>query len=274
MIIITQPDMRKSVATAQRLVSTLPKQVRFAGSQAINASLASAIRASRERMAQVFDKPTPYTLRGAVVATTATRDTLQGTLGLNTQQAGANVPAGKPVLAEVQGGSRRAKRSEVLLQRAGVLPAGWLTVPGKAARTDAYGNIAIGQLLEVLAWFKVFGTSSAQQQRRGNRNAQRSNISDAGAARKRLGTRNRAGLEYFAVKPGEGGRLKPGIYARQLAGRFHGPVGNRPRPVLIFVPRTQYSKRFDFVQQAQAAVLASFPAAYAAAFRNALATAR
>ena len=90
----------------------------------------------------------------------STRDNLVGSLSIATEAQGGNLPPGKPLLSEVRGGARRAKRSEVLLQRAGVLPAGWLTVPGRGARLDAYGNLQRGQLLQILAFFRTYGAAT------------------------------------------------------------------------------------------------------------------
>lgn len=270
---IIQPDITKSVAAAQRLAQGLPKQVRYAASVAINSALQQGLRAERDRMRQVFDRPTPYVLNRGVVLTPSTKDKLQGQLAVDTRPDGGNVPAGKPLLAEVLGGARRAKRSELLLQRAGVLPSGWLTTPGKGAKTDAYGNISRGQILEILSWFQAYPATNRREGR--VRNSARDNISDQGKARKRKATRSHAGREYFAVQPGaKRGGLRPGVYLRQVGGgRFMGPVA-RPRIVLVFVPRASYQKRFDFVAQAQQAVAAALPAAFSSALRRALETAR
>lgn len=268
---IQQPDITKSVAAAQRLVASMPKQMRYAASVAINQSLRVGYQAEQQRMQQVFDRPTPFVLRGGISVVPSTRDKLVGELAVATQATGANLPPGKPLLAQVQGGTRRAKRSEVLLQRAGILPKGWLAVPGRGAKLDAYGNIARGQILEVLSWFQAYPETNRRAGR--VRNSLRDNITAAGRDRKRAGTRNRAGLEYFAVQPGAKG-LGPGVYARALAGRrFVGPLA-RPRAVLVFVRSAAYARRFDFVAQAEQAIAAALPGAFTAALRNALETAR
>lgn len=269
---IIQPDINKSVAAALRLAQGLPKQVRYAASQAINAALREGLAAERARMQQVFDAPTPYIVGRGVTLTQASPQRLAGELAVDTQPAGSNVPAGKPLLAEVKGGVRRAKRSEVLLQRAGILPAGWLTVPGRGAQLDVYGNLARGQILQILSWFQAYPATNRREGR--VRNSRRDNLSDQGKARRRAGTRTHAGLEYFAIQPGSKGGLRPGVYARRLGGaRFVGPVA-RPRVVLVFVPKAHYQQRFDFAEQAHKAVSAALPRAFTAALHRALETAR
>ncbi len=268
--VIVQPDPTRSVASATSLLQRMPRQLRFAASLAANRSLAAARKALQQRMQQVFDRPTPYTLRGAVGVQTANRDTLTGAVTLATATTAAgNVPAGKPLLAEVRGGGRRLKRSEVLLQRKGLLPVGYLTVPGRGARMDGYGNVSRSQVLEVLSWFQTYAPQGTTR-----RNAWNNNLTDAGRARKRTGTRNRAGVEYFVVQPNDKSRLAPGIYRRQVAGRFVGPVGQRPVVVLLFVRAVQYAKRFDFAETAEQALREAFPAAWRGALRQALETAR
>jgi hypothetical protein len=273
-VTIQQPSPQHTIDAARRRVARMPQQLRFAASVAANAALVAARTAVQQRMPQVFNQPTPYTVRGAVALQPMHRDNLSGSVALATDTTAAgNVPAGKPLLAEVRGGSRRLKRSEVLLQRAGLLPVGYLTVPGRGARLDAYGNMARGQILEVLSWFQTYAARPASAAP-GRRNSWRDNISDKGKARKRAGTRNRAGVEYFALRPGDKQRLPPGIYRRQVAGRFVGPVGQRPVAVLLFVRRAQYTPRLDFAAVAEAAVAATFPQAWPGALRRALETAR
>ena len=138
---IDQPDITKSTQAAVRLLQSMPGQVRYAASRAINSALRVGLQAEQQRMAAVFDRPTPYTLRGGVSVKPSDKTNLVGELAIATVATGANLPPGKPLRAQVRGGARRAKRSEVLLQRAGLLPPSWLTVPGRGAKLDGYGNL-------------------------------------------------------------------------------------------------------------------------------------
>lgn len=270
---IIQPDITKSVAAAMRLAGGLPKQVRYAGTLAINRSVSAALQVQQQRMGQVFDRPTPFVVRGGVVAKSARAETLQASLTINASTTTGQVLPGDALVSEVRGGARRQKRSEVLLQQANLLPRGWLTTPGKGALLDAYGNITRGQVLEILSWFRAYGqTRNATGAKRTD---WRVHLSDQGRQRKQRGTRNRAGFEYFAVTQAtKRGGLPLGIYRRQLSTvRFVGPAAP-VRAVLLFIPRAQYQRRFDFAQQADQAITATFPAAFAAAFRQAMAAAR
>jgi hypothetical protein len=263
---ITHTGLDKAIGTMRGL----PKHARYASAVALNQALRAASLAQRAAMSRSFDRPTPYLLRNAVGIKPAAVSGTGPVVGeVHVVTEGPNAP-GKALRAEVKGGQRRAKRSEVLLRKIGVLPAGHLTVPGRAAKLDAYGNITRGQILELLAWFRAFPETGAT-----GRKAYRDNTSDKGRARKRAGTRNRSGFEYFAVKAADKSRLKPGIYRRALGGtRFVGPVGNRPAAVLIFVPTAAYSQRLAFEEEAERAVRAELPTAFKRAMRRALETAR
>jgi hypothetical protein len=56
-------------------------------------------------------------------------------------------------------------------------------------------------------------------------------------ASKQIAAQRKAGGRFFVVPPG--GRIAPGVYQREFAGRGI-------TPVLIFVKRTAYTRRFDF----------------------------
>lgn len=225
-----------NVAQAVRRAIDVPRQFRFAAANAINDTLFQVQQAERRHMRQVFDRPTPYAISG-VAYSKATPDQLAGEVFVREDGEGGSVAPAKPLRAEVSGGMRRAKRSERLLQKKGLLPQGWLTVPGKAARLDTYGNMQRGQILRVLAWFEAYGATTRSGK------AQRNNTTDRGRQALRRGTARRAGVEYFAIAPGDRtAGLRPGIYERQLAGgRFVGPA-RRPRAVLVFVTGARYRR--------------------------------
>lgn len=258
-------------------LAAIARQVPYATQQAINATLFDARREAIRAMG-VFDRPTRFTLQGPRVEQ-ATKQDLAGQLVIPTDRGGstgegAALPAGKPLLAEVSGGARRFKRSEVLLHRKGILPKGMYTVPGRAARLDSHGNIHIRQLLHILAYFEAYGDRS----RRGQKLA--INTTAEGRARLKRGVGNRAitggfGVEYFAIQPGEKG-LAPGIYERKLTTRrrkFQGPV-QRVRAVLLFVTGAQYKALYQFHDVVKRTVAERYEAHFGAAMDRALATAR
>ena len=113
-------------------------------------------------MPRVFDRPTPYTLRGTRVKPANYKTgRMEASVEFKTDVS-KGTPAEKYLQAEVYGGSRRQKRFEVALQRIGVLPAGMFAVPGKALRLDAFGGIPARTIVQMLSYLQAFGEQGYQ----------------------------------------------------------------------------------------------------------------
>jgi hypothetical protein len=213
-------------------------------------------------MPTVLDRPTPYTQRQLkYVAATAAKPVAAvgfGVVGIadergnviRYQDLGAkNTPAGKYLSTQIDGGARKAKRFELALQSRRILPAGWLAVPGQRAKMDAFGNQSVGEIKQILSYFDAASSKSGSDQ----------NSNFKGREKLRKGTRKTAGLEYFAVQPGDrrtftraSGKTgtkaaQPGIYRRTLFA-----LGSRIEPIVIFVRAASYKRRFDFYNIAKA----------------------
>lgn len=201
----------------------------------INAAIATGLSRTasdvrqvvRARLPGIFDRPTPYTL-GSMFVKTATAQRLEAEVGFKDDRATSNAgtPATYYLLPNVEGGARRNKRFERVLQMAGILPQGWFVVPGAGARLDAYGNMSSGQIIQVLSQLRITPTAGYAR-----------NLSfDARAS---IRAQRKAGGRFFAVRPGSGGKLAPGVYQREFTGR-------NITPVMIFVRGARYRARFDF----------------------------
>lgn len=235
-------------AQVRRNLTKLGKRARYAGMNALNATAFRARADVQYRMRQVFDRPTPYVLNAVRVGRAYT-DYLTATVYLR-YPGGKGVDPNKVLEAEIEGGSRRAKRMEVALQRKGLLWPGWYCVPAKGIppdKIDAYGNVKgsfIVQILSVLQAFSEQGYSANATPRSLKRLAKR------GKTERGYAIIN--GVEYFisrgpgnwfgrgAWKHGQTQRLPPGIWARS------GLHGMHIRPIFAFVRSTHYNKRLDF----------------------------
>jgi len=189
-------------------------------------------------MPRVLDRPTPYTMR-QLRYVGASADRLAAAVGFNvvsvTDERGARIgfrdlgqgetPAGKYLQPNIDGGTRRVKRLEEALRAQGALPDGWLVVPGQGATIDAYGNVARGQVVQVLAQLRIQLLSGTTR-----------NMSFD--ARKQITAQRKAGGRFFVIPPGKG-KQQPGIYQREFNGR-------NITPVFIFVRGATYRRRFDF----------------------------
>lgn len=227
------------------------QQVPFATSVAINRTLVDGYNELGRAIATSFDAPTPWALRG-VRYEKSTKSKLKGRIFLD-DFAGKGIPASKFLKAQVYGGHRRDKRSEALLRSKGLLPSGYVLVPGEAAPLDAYGNIPGAFMVKVLAALQSFGEQGFK-----------ANLVKGSRADKKM---QRAGVAYFVGRPG--GRLPLGIWERRQFAH-----GSAVKPVMIFVRTPVYQVRLDFFEIWQNVVRQRFPEHMRTVLQEALATAR
>ena len=203
------------------------KNLPFAVMQACNAT-AFEIRQVWARTApRAFDRPVPLTSRAAQYRK-ATRAKLFAEVYLRDEAVGGTPPA-KYLLAQVEGGQRRKKGFEILLQQKGAMPPGMFAIAGEGAKLDRYGNVSAGQVSKILSQL-------------GARQDKYQNSTEASA--KRRGRRKRGG-EYFALQQRRG-RLLPGIYER-VGFAF----GSAVRSIFIFTSQANYSPRYNIFALAQ-----------------------
>lgn len=141
-----------------------------------------------------------------------------------------------------------------MLRRAGILPPGMYTVPGKGASLDAYGNMSRGQIVQILSFMSIFGNSSLNSKRMNMKNEKRAALTSKAQ-------------DYFVV-PVNDRKLKlyPGIWRRK---------GNQEIiPVLMFVSQPVYKAIYSLEETAKKVVRNRFRSEFDAALADALRTAR
>lgn len=243
----------------KQLADIKDKQLPFAMSLAINRTAQKVKVAEQHEIRDVFDRPTPY-IQNSVFIKPSKPQTLTAKVWLK-DQAVKGVGADKILAAEITGGQRRLKRYEVALRAAGVLPNGYYTVPGESANIDAYGNISVGQIKQILSFFRTnndvgFTSNSTEQTR----------------AKLAKGSKKKAGISYFVGSPGDG-KSPLGIWRRTHTGSFTGPV--KPlQPILIFVRHTNYEPIFDFKFVAENTINKEFDNEFVKAWNQAKLTAK
>lgn len=222
----------------EREVARQEKQVRLGAAIALTKTARRAEDAIKAKMVEVFDRPTRYTLNATFVkpASAGTKGSqVDLTASVKIKDAELKNQGVVPVnylIHQIDGGTRQSKRFERALQRIGVLPEGWLVVPGRAADLDQYGNMKPSQIVQILSYFQAFGETGY-----------RANSTADTRAKLQRGGRKRYGIAYFAAIPGRArtAHLQPGIYLRQYGG-----LGVALRPVVIFVKSARYTPRLDF----------------------------
>ncbi|CAK0751081.1 conserved hypothetical protein [Gammaproteobacteria bacterium] len=198
---------------------------------AINRALintALAVRdAEQAEMKRIFDRATPWTLRGMTVQ--ANPDEMSVMVGVTDPYWHR---AQNYLTTQAEGGTRGLKALEKRLQYFGLMPQGWVAVPGKWARLDDFGNMSRGQVQQILSWFDAAEAWAGRT----------SNMGVKGREKRIRGTKKNVGWEYVLIPPdNKRGRLLPGIYQRT----FDSPRSHI-HPVLIFVRSATYKPRFNF----------------------------
>lgn len=212
------------------------KQIPFATARALTKTAQEVMREDKQAIASVFDRPTPYALNSLFLQP-ARKDKLEAKVWIKSD-AFKGTPAENFLKPNIDRGSRKQKRYERALIAAGVMPAGYFTVPGAAAPLDAYGNIPSRFIVQLLSYFRSFGQQGYT-----------ANMTEAGRKRFERGASKRLGqnVQYFAV--GLNNRLKPGIYMRVTFS-----TGSAIKPVILFVKSVGYKQRFDFFGISQSVI--------------------
>ena len=259
-------DIRHNLPDVAAWLVDTDKQTRFATSVAINRTANAVKDGLQQETRKVFDRPTTYIINSNRVRKYSNRQDLEAVIG-PTYMGGKGVDPQIILAPQIEGGPRKLKASERALQRAGILPPGYFTVPGSAAPMDGYGNIKSGFVIQLLSYFQAFGEQGYKANTTAKRKAAMAKKGKGPAGYSRIN-----GVEYFVaygkLRGGRSAHLAPGIYSRT------GTHGSDIKPVLMFVRRPLYKKRFDLQAVGQRIVSEVFATEFQKAWTQAMATAR
>lgn len=206
------------------------KQVRYAARIALNNVAKGAVEDIKGRLPKIFDRPTPATVNAQFVRY-ATADNLVATVEIKDFTGKGSAPADW-LSAEILGGQRDHKRSEVALIASGIMQPDQFWTPGQGLETslNAYGNVPASRVVQALSRVAAFGEQGYA--------ANASEKTKKMLARRKLAARGgKSGTDYFLWRDADG-RVKA---IMQVLGK--GDV----EPILFFTDRTPiYSKRFQF----------------------------
>ena len=240
-------------AVREQLQRLSGPQARQAYASALNDTGHHVRREMGKALRGAFDRPTPYIVNSPkFVAATPDKLSLsvrptQDARNLPSKGGKAGVDQQKILQAQEFGGARADKKSEAILRRAGLLPAGLQAViprepfPGSE---DGHGNIDGKFLRSVLSYLQTFGEVGYKANMTKKSQA---NVREFGKARVSKAQREQAGprmgRRYFVAmgkwRDGRAGNLPPGIWA-QL-----GASGAIVKPVLMFVRAARYTPRIS-----------------------------
>ena len=245
MLKITVTSNVKGVMARARAIAQ--DQMPFATAKALTLTAKQAQAAVVAEMTRVFDRPTPWALRGTYVKP-ATKTDLSALLWIKDDAGNGGIPADRFLRPEIESGPRRHKKFEKALIAAGVMPADMYAVPGARVPLDRYGNVTPGTLRAILSGIGAAERTAGYLANRTARSAKR----------------GKKKADYFVGRPGNGkGPL--GIWQR---------VGRGARPILIFVKQPTYRKRLDFYGVAARVAADRFLPTFVETFNAAVASQR
>jgi hypothetical protein len=191
-------------------------QIPFATVLTLTRTAKDVQQAEKGHLRGVLDRPTRFTLN-AIRVKPATKRDMEARIWIRDEADKGTAPI-KYLEALVRGGTRGQKRHEKALQRKGILPAGWFTVPGEDMRLNRFGNITAGMYTKILSGLQA---SSDEFQN----------------SMSKLATRR-----YFVMRKPRS-RAPLGIYQRTSKRRI--------KSILHFVPSVTYSPVIEFVPVAE-----------------------
>ena len=230
----------KEVQSALRNLAS--EQMPYAMATAINSTAFKVMNAERNEIKTVFDRPTPW-IQKSIRYTKATKDNLEAIVYPHSEGT-------KTLLPSVVGGQREVKPYERLMMNAGILPSGRYVVPSRSCKMDRYGNADQDVISAIL---KSLGLLSAAM----------------AAGRKMTRKRGKAlnqSATYFVGGQGAAKHLALGIWQRS--------AGRAVKPVLLFVTRAVYERRYRFDEVGEKEVRKVFADEMKVAIQKAIDTAR
>lgn len=231
----------ESKQVTDALTDVALRQMPFALAKTMTAVAGDVRDHLKKQLPVAFDRPTAFTQRG-VFMQGADKKTLTSTVFFPDSQPESGRATREYIRPGAQGAvARSQKKTEYLLTRMGLLPAGWVTVPGRyimAGKLDGYGNMPGSYYKQIIRNLQIKTKA----------------LKPIPAASQKRAARMGVANEFFAISPGAnsaakgGGWLPPGVYKRE------GAKGEVLRQYLKFVKRARYKQRLDVKGEAQKAV--------------------
>lgn len=215
-------------------IKELQAQFKEFSQRRMNAALATGLTQAAKRVSQDWqgqvnskiDRPVART-RSASMFRGASANSLSAEVKLKDQMAGL-APA-TYLAPQEWGGRRLVKKFERSLIASGAMPRGYITVPGKHAQRDSYGNISRSLIIAVISQLGRDFSEGYQQVISKNTD-------------KRLASQARRGRRYIVVKP-TAARVSPGIYERMADGSL--------KAVFLFHKDVTYGRRLTLIERGQ-----------------------
>jgi hypothetical protein len=267
---------------SKAIKSAAGRQVRFALNKTLN-DLAFMAKADHKKYVnKVFDRPTKWTENATEVLKSSTAAKSSRRMKAIVQlkaTAFKSVGATQYLKAQAIGGKRADKRSEKMLIDKGILPQGMQTLVMPKYQ-DRHGNIRGSLMVKILSYLRAFSEQGYNM----NRAYVPSGKNGVTKAALRAAARTEAAMAknddtYFVLyntrlkghRRRSTNRLPIGIFKRLGRKSKRNPLGNI-EPVLMFIPRPTYTKRYDLVDQVETTIRKNYLSRWQSNYAKALAT--
>lgn len=247
--------------------------INFAASVALNAVVNNVKKEYLSEFEQIFDKPNMPYLSKAFKIDRSTKSKLEATISIRTDSLGKGTPFINVLQQHEQGGGRMQKKFEKALSYMGHMGGGMMIVPAAGAPLDGFGNIP-------QSFFRVLMSYFALDMKAGY-NAKMTQKKKDKIMKKGLTTPDKDGRRYKTINgkvyfissgpQGYGGKsshLPAGVWEKS------GVHGSSLMPVMLFVGRANYRKKFNMRATAEKVLARDFNIEFKKAFAEALRTAK
>lgn len=204
---------------AMRSARILGEQAPMAVAKSLTAIAVKARNAEKAKMAQVFDRPTPYALNSMFIKM-ATPELLEAKIwvrpvgGIDAQE---QKFLGMEVFGSEAGKTRRHKPFEKQLIYKGIMPEYMYAVPTRSMPRDAYGNMSRGELIRLLSYLGAIAEVRTRMNRKPS-------------------SKRKINYAYLYVRE-KNGNYQPGIYKL---------TNKRLDRIIAFIPNPSYDPKFPF----------------------------
>lgn len=261
-------SVKTNIKEAVGFVDRFSDQIPFAAAVALTKTVKQGSESMSNEFSNEFDKPTRYTTN-SVFNSGADKVRLIAAFGLKDQamlsKSGGGTPA-DTLAHHFTGGQSKITRYELAFRKLGMLGFDEDIVPGsELIELNQFGNIPASLIVKLIAYFGGFGEQGYKANTSSEKRAKlakRTDKSTKGKKQSKYVTIN--GVVYFYAKGTD--HLHRGIWAKT------GIHGSDVRPILMFVKRANYTKRFElikFADQAKANFYVNFKESFAYAVRTA-----
>lgn len=175
-----------------------------------------------------IDQPMAFTQKATRIES-ARADKLTAKVALKDVSRSGGMSQAEYLQQHEYGGGRLVKKFERALIASGAMPQGFITVPGKAADRNGYGNVSRGTITAVISQLGQDFSPGYQR-----------TISKDAA--KRAKSQARHGKRYFVMPVGNPSGVNPGIYVRG--------ADRMMRMVFAFKQVVQYSRKLTLQSSA------------------------